>query len=101
MPIQIAAPVLTTGTLSLQTILLGIITAFLLCFFVALVYRATHRGLSYSQGFTVSLILIGFLIAGMVMIIGNSFDAALGTPIGVMIVFKTTRAASCPRFSRV
>lgn len=67
---------LVSGALPISTMALNIAAAFVLSLFVALTYRATHRGLSYSQGFTVSLILMGFLIASMVMVIGNSIALA-------------------------
>ncbi len=71
-----ASSPLISGKLSLHFILLGIAVSFILCFLVAVIYRATHRGLSYSQGFTISLILIGFLVSATVMIIGNSLALA-------------------------
>lgn len=86
MPIQLAS----TSALSLQTILLNIGIAFVLSLLAALVYRATHRGLSYSQGFTISLILIGFLIASLVMVIGNSLALAFaGLGAMSMVRFRT------------
>lgn len=86
MPIQIAS----TAALSLQTILLNIGCAFALSFLVALVYRATHRGLSYSQSFTISLTMIGFLIASLVMVIGNNLALAFaGVGAVSLIRFRT------------
>ena len=54
----------------------NLLCAFVLSWLSALVYRATHKGLSYSQSFTISLILISFLISAIVMVIGNSLALA-------------------------
>ena len=62
--------------LTLVVILLNLVSAFVLAWLAALVYRATHKGLSYSQRFTISLILISILISGIVMVIGNSLALA-------------------------
>ncbi|MDP3741677.1 MAG: DUF4956 domain-containing protein [bacterium] len=62
--------------LTLFTIIINLAAAFVLSFLSAIVYRATHKGLSYSQSFTVSLVLISFLIAAIVMVIGNSLALA-------------------------
>lgn len=76
MPSNLIPSATGAAALSIQTIIINLAVAFILSLLVALVYRATHRGLSYSQGFTVSLILIGFLIASVVMVIGNSLALA-------------------------
>src|SRR3989344_5539245 len=80
----------TAASYDLQTVLLNIGCAFALSFLVALVYRATHRGLSYSQSFTISLTMIGFLIASIVMVIGNSLALAFaGVGAVSLIRFRT------------
>ncbi|OGE75280.1 MAG: hypothetical protein A3C85_03920 [Candidatus Doudnabacteria bacterium RIFCSPHIGHO2_02_FULL_48_21] len=85
MPTQLAAI-----NYSIENILLNIACAFILSFLAALVYRATHRGLSYSQSFTISLTMIGFLIAAMVMVIGGSLSLAFaGLGAMSLIRFRT------------
>lgn len=85
MPTQLAAV-----SYSIENILLNIACAFILSFLAALVYRATHRGLSYSQSFTISLTMIGFLIAAMVMVIGGSLSLAFaGLGAMSLIRFRT------------
>lgn len=89
MPTQLANSI-ASSSLSIQTILINIACAFVLSFLVALVYRATHRGLSYSQSFTISLTMIGFLIASMVMVIGNSLALAFAGMGAVSLIrFRT------------
>jgi hypothetical protein len=45
---------------------------------VALVYRRTHNGISYSQGFVISLVLVTIISAAAIMVIGSSLARAFG-----------------------
>jgi uncharacterized membrane protein YhiD involved in acid resistance len=67
-----------TAPLTAMPIIFNMILAFVLSMIVALVYRHTHKGLSYSQSFTFTLVLIGMLIAVIMMVIGNSLARAFG-----------------------
>jgi len=90
MPDNIFSLPSTLASLSPLTAFLNILAAFALSFLIAFVYRATHRGLSYSQNFTVSLILIGFLIASIVMVIGSSIALAFAAFGAISLVrFRT------------
>ncbi len=64
--------------LTLLTIIITILLAFILSLAVAWVYKITHKGLSYSQSFTFTLILIGLLLSVIMMVIGNSLAIAFG-----------------------
>ena len=64
--------------LTLSIVVANILLAFALSLIIALVYRKTHKGLSYSQSFTFTLVLIGFIIAVIMMVIGNSVARAFG-----------------------
>lgn len=68
----------STEPLSWPIVVVGIALAFVLSLFVAITYRKTHKGLSYSQSFTLTLILIGVLMAVIMMVIGNSIARAFG-----------------------
>ncbi|MBU4332065.1 DUF4956 domain-containing protein [Patescibacteria group bacterium] len=65
-------------TLSVGTIIVNITLTFLLTFIIALVYRKTHKGLSYSQSFVFTLVLLGVLICVVMMVIGSSVARAFG-----------------------
>lgn len=71
---------LTVGleTITFPIILVNIVLAFTLSLAIAWVYKSTHKGISYSQSFTFTLVLIGFLIAVIMMVIGNSVARAFG-----------------------
>lgn len=67
-----------TAPLTLTPIIFNMVLAFVLSMIVALVYKHSHKGLSYSQSFTFTLVLIGMLIAVIMMVIGNSLARAFG-----------------------
>jgi len=65
----------------------------------ALVYRRTHHGLSYSQGFVISMIFVSVIACGAIMVIGSSIARAFGLVGALSIiryrtVVKDTRDAS-------
>ena len=63
-------------TLSPVTVVFGIAVSFLLSLTIALVYKKTHKGLSYSQSFMFTLVLLGTLVSVVMLIIGSSIAAA-------------------------
>jgi len=82
--------------LTFWVVLINLASAFALSLVSAIVYRMTHRGLSYSQSFTVSLVMIGFLIASIVMVIGNSLALAFAA-FGAMSLIRFRTAIKDPR----
>jgi len=63
---------------SIDQIVLNIVLAFVLCLLVAWVYKLTHKGLSYSQSFIFTLIMLGVIASVVMMVIGNSIARAFG-----------------------
>lgn len=55
-----------------------LIFAFLLSMFIAWSYRKTHRGFSYSQTFSITLILLTVIAAFIFMLIQNNVAVAIG-----------------------
>ena len=81
---------LSVPQLTLTVILINLAAAFVLSFVSAIIYRTTHKGLSYSQSFTVSLVVISFFIAAIVMVIGNSLALAFAAFGAVSLIrFRT------------
>lgn len=66
----------TEATLSPMAMVVGIASAFLLALFIAFIYKRTHKGLSYSQSFVFTLVLLGPLVAVVMMIIGSNVARA-------------------------
>lgn len=60
----------------LPTIIFNIIFALLLGIILALVYKKNHKGLSYSDSFTFTLVLLAGAGSVLMMIVGNSLARA-------------------------
>ncbi|MDG1490836.1 MAG: DUF4956 domain-containing protein [Planctomycetota bacterium] len=54
---------------------------------VALVYRQTHKGLSYSQSFTLTIIFVAAIVAIVMMVIGNSMSRAFAL-VGALSIIR-------------
>ena len=68
-------------------ILINLATAFVLALVIAFTYRATHRGLSYSQSFVLTLIFVTVITAMVVMVIGNNLARAFAL-VGAMSIIR-------------
>lgn len=80
-------------------IVLNLLASLVLGLLIALVYRRTHHGISYYQGFVVSLIFVAVISCGAIMVIGSSIARAFGlvgalSVIRYRTVVKDTRDAS-------
>lgn len=64
--------------LTLTAVVVNLALSFVLSLIIAIVYRNTHKGLSYSQSFTFTLVLIGVLLSVIMMVVGNSLARAFG-----------------------
>jgi hypothetical protein len=75
------------GAVNTETVLMVLLLSFCLGHIVAWVYMWTHSGLSYSQTFTASLVVVSVLVSMvMVLMSGNLFIA-----FGLMAVFAIVR----------
>lgn len=54
---------------------------------VALVYRYTHKGLSYSQSFTQTILYLTVIVAIVMMVIGNSLERAFAL-VGALSIIR-------------
>lgn len=72
---------------SAESLLLSLLTAFVLGQVVAWVYTGTHSGVSYSRAFTQSLILMAVVVTMVMFVIGNSIITAFGL-IGAMAIIR-------------
>lgn len=64
--------------LSPTIVVINLIIALGLSLLIAIVYKNTHKGLSYSQTFVMTLIIGGIVIAAVMMVIGNNVARAFG-----------------------
>ncbi|MEO6597054.1 MAG: DUF4956 domain-containing protein [Planctomycetota bacterium] len=63
------------------------ITASALGIVLALVYRATHKGLSYSQSFTQTIVFVALIVALVMMTVRNSLATAF-TLVGALSIIR-------------
>jgi uncharacterized membrane protein YhiD involved in acid resistance len=64
--------------LGADEILCSLLLTFILCFVMAMVYRWTFQGFSYSRTFIHTLILGGMIVDMLIMAIGNNLARGLG-----------------------
>jgi len=95
---------LTLVEYSSAVIVANILIAFVLSLLIAWVYQKTHRGISYSQSFITSLVMMNVLSTIAMMILGNNLIRALGilgvfTLLRFRTIIKDTRDATYLFFS--
>lgn len=81
-------PALTSGTtLTTTVIAANLIIAAVLGIVTAVIYKQTHRGVSYSQSYVISLALLCIIATMIIMVIGNSLVTAIGL-IGAFTIIR-------------
>ena len=78
---------LKTPTIFIPDVLINIGIAFLLGLFIAVLYRKTYRGYSYSSAYLQTLVLITMITAIVIMVIGNNLARAFGL-VGAMSIIR-------------
>ncbi len=74
-------------TYSYQEMVINILLAAVLGFLLAVVYRYTHKGLSYSQSFTQTVFLVSIIVAIVMMVIGSSLAKAFAM-VGALSIIR-------------
>lgn len=72
---------------SLQEIVVNAAVATVLGMLVSAVYRATHKGLSYSQSFTQTLVWVSLIVSIVMMVIGASLARAFAL-VGALSIIR-------------
>jgi len=67
--------------------LVNMALACLLGVIIAVVYRKTHKGLSYSQSFTLTLVFVAAIVSIIMMVIGSSLARAFAL-VGAMSIIR-------------
>lgn len=74
-------------TYSYQEMVINIVLAAFLGFLLAVVYRYTHKGLSYSQSFTQTIFFVAIIVAIVMMVIGSSLARAFAL-VGALSIIR-------------
>ena len=81
---------------SLSEVILNLLLAVILGVAIAWVYKRTHKGVSYSQSFVISIALVAIITATVIMVIGNNLARAFGL-IGAFAVIRFRTAVKDTR----
>lgn len=81
---------------SFYEVIANIFVSFLLSLIMAVVYRRTHKGLSYSQGLVISLVMLAMITSVVMMVIGNNLAKAF-TLVGALSIIRFRTAVKDPR----
>jgi hypothetical protein len=85
-----------TFTLSAGEAAANLIVAFICGVFIAILYRVTYRGISYSGTFVNSIIMLSMITALVIMVIGNNLARAFGL-VGAMSIIRFRTAVKDPQ----
>jgi uncharacterized membrane protein YhiD involved in acid resistance len=80
-----------TGTFSVTDVVLAMVLSFVLCSLIGLVYRTTHRGISYSQTFVQTLVLMGMIISVVMLVVGSNIARAFAL-VGALSIIRFRNA---------
>ena len=64
--------------ISVLDLTLSIVSSFLVCALISLLYRHTHKGLNYENSFLATLTLTGPVVGLVIMLIGSNIALSLG-----------------------
>jgi len=68
-------------------IIINLIISFFLGFIISLVYKKTHKGLSYSQSFVLTNIFVCVIVSMVIMVIGNNLARAFAL-VGALSIIR-------------
>jgi hypothetical protein len=68
-------------------ILINMALAFALGLIISYVYKVTHKGLSYSQSFMLTIVFVTFIVSVVMMVIGNNLARAFAL-VGALSIIR-------------
>ena len=71
----------------LYCFIINISLSFLLGMFISFIYKSTHKGLSYSQSFMLTLVYVTIIVAIVMMLIGNNLARAFAL-VGALSIIR-------------
>ena len=74
-------------TISMPVIAFNVVTSFILGALISYIYKVTHRGISYSQSFIHTLVLLCMIVSVVMMTIGNNLARAFGL-VGALSIIR-------------
>jgi uncharacterized membrane protein YhiD involved in acid resistance len=80
-----------TSTITVLDVVAVFGFSFVLCLIIGWIYRATHKGVSYSQTFVQTLVILGTVVAFIMLIIGSNIARAF-TLVGALSIIRFRNA---------
>ncbi len=80
-----------SGMFSMWDVAIALCLSFVMSLLIAKVYKETHRGVSYSQSFTQTLILMSVVVALIMLIIGSNIARAFAL-VGALSIIRFRNA---------
>ena len=80
-----------SGTFSVADITLALLLAFVLTAIVGWVYRATHKGVSYSQSYVQTLVMLGMFTSLIMLVVGSNIARAFSL-VGALSIVRFRNA---------
>ena len=84
-----------TGSISVQSILLAVGTAFLISMFILFVYKKTFTGVIYSKSFSLSILLLSLVTTLIIQTISSNITLSLGM-VGALSIVRFRTAVKEP-----
>jgi hypothetical protein len=85
-----------TTVFTIWDVFLAISSSFVLALAIGYVYRATHKGVSYSQSFVQTLVIMAVVVAVIMLIIGSNIARAFSL-VGALSIIRFRTAVKDPR----
>ena len=76
-----------TNTYDPYSIIINLIISFILGLLISYIYRYTHKGISYSQSFMLTIVFVSVIVAMVMMVIGNNIARAFAL-VGALSIIR-------------
>ncbi len=80
-----------SGTFTVADVVLAMLLSFVCCAVVGYVYKITHRGVSYSQSYVQSLVMMGMIVALVMLVVGSNIARAFSL-VGALSIVRFRNA---------
>ncbi len=84
-----------TGTLSIDEMILSLVTAFIIGLLIVFVYRKTYNGVVYSKSFSLCIILLSLVTALIIRTVNSNLALSLGM-VGALSIVRFRTAVKEP-----
>lgn len=84
-----------TGTISVQSIVLSLVTSFVISLFIIWIYKKTYSGVIYSKSFSLSVIMLALVTTLIIQTISSNITLSLGM-VGALSIVRFRTAVKEP-----